>query len=62
MGNGALGLQRMTESCQRQAKVLAVTSSKGGVGKSNIAAKLGNGLAAQPYDEGFLRKVVNWFS
>jgi len=40
MGNGALGLQRMTESCQRQAKVLAVTSGKGGVGKSNIAANL----------------------
>lgn len=45
MGNGALGLQRMTESCQRQAKVLAVTSGKGGVGKSNIAANLAICLA-----------------
>ncbi|MHC4159870.1 MAG: MinD/ParA family protein [Planctomycetota bacterium] len=45
MGNGALGLQRMTESCGRQAKVLAITSGKGGVGKSNIAANLAVCLA-----------------
>jgi len=45
MGNGALGLQRMTESCQRQAKVLAVTSGRGEVGKSNIAANLAICLA-----------------
>ncbi|UCE99835.1 MAG: P-loop NTPase [Planctomycetota bacterium] len=62
MVNVAPVLQRTTAKYRRQAKVLAITSGKGGVGKSNIAAKLGTGLASQPYKEGFFRKVVNWFA
>ncbi len=40
MGNEAAKLQQMMEQCSRRAKVLAVTSGKGGVGKTNIAANL----------------------
>ena len=36
----------MMENCQRQAKVLAITSGKGGVGKTNIAANLSVCLSA----------------
>ncbi|MHC4396350.1 MAG: MinD/ParA family protein [Planctomycetota bacterium] len=46
MKNEAFDLQQMMESCSRPAKVLAVTSGKGGVGKSNIAANLAICLAA----------------
>lgn len=46
MGNEAIHLQQMMESCQRQAKVLAITSGKGGVGKTNIAANLAVCLSA----------------
>lgn len=46
MRNKALHLQQTMESCQRQAKVLAITSGKGGVGKTNIAANLAICLAA----------------
>lgn len=46
MGNEAVHLQQMMESCQRQAKVLAITSGKGGVGKTNIAANLAICLSA----------------
>jgi flagellar biosynthesis protein FlhG len=46
MGNEAVHLQQMMENYQRQAKVLAITSGKGGVGKTNIAANLAICLAA----------------
>lgn len=46
MRNEALHLQQMVESCPRQAKVLAITSGKGGVGKTNISANLAICLAA----------------
>lgn len=46
MQNEAIHLQQVAESCQRQAKVLAVTSGKGGVGKTNISANLAICLAA----------------
>ena len=39
-------LRLMVRSTQRTAKVLAVTSGKGGVGKSNVAANLAICLAA----------------
>ncbi len=39
-------LKKMMESRERPAKVLAVTSGKGGVGKTNISANLGICLAA----------------
>ena len=53
MGNETLYLQQMMESHKRPANILAITSGK--------AAKLSNSVAVQPYDEGFLKKVVTWF-
>ena len=46
MKNEALQLQQMMENYRRPAKVLAITSGKGGVGKTNIAANLAICLAA----------------
>ena len=46
MGNEAFHLQRIPQNYQRQARVLAVTSGKGGVGKTSIAANLAVCLAA----------------
>jgi flagellar biosynthesis protein FlhG len=45
MGNQAL-LEQVSEKCQAAATVLAVTSGKGGVGKTNIAANLALCMAA----------------
>ena len=46
MGNEALQLEQMMEERGRPARVLAITSGKGGVGKTNIAANLAICLAA----------------
>lgn len=46
MRNEALHLQQTMENCRRPARVLAITSGKGGVGKTNIAANLAICLAA----------------
>jgi len=46
MANEMLYLQRVMENCKRPAQVLAITSGKGGVGKTNIAANLAVCLAA----------------
>ncbi len=46
MANEMLYLQQVMENCRRPAKVLAITSGKGGVGKTNIAANLAICLAA----------------
>jgi flagellar biosynthesis protein FlhG len=46
MGNEALYLPRMTQTREHAVQVLAITSGKGGVGKTNIAANLGICLAA----------------
>ena len=46
MTNETLYLQQMMESHKRPASVLAITSGKGGVGKTNITANLGICLAA----------------
>ncbi|MCP4259847.1 MAG: MinD/ParA family protein [Planctomycetes bacterium] len=46
MINETLYLQQIMENHKRPASVLAITSGKGGVGKSNIAANLGICLAA----------------
>jgi flagellar biosynthesis protein FlhG len=46
MQNETLYLQQMMESYKRPANVLAITSGKGGVGKTNIAANLAICLAA----------------
>jgi flagellar biosynthesis protein FlhG len=40
MKNKTFDLQQIMESCHRPRKVLAITSGKGGVGKTNIAANL----------------------
>ncbi len=42
----SLYLQQVMGSCRRTAKVLAITSGKGGVGKTNISANLAICLAA----------------
>jgi flagellar biosynthesis protein FlhG len=46
MINETLYLQQIMENHKRPASVLAITSGKGGVGKSNIAANLGICIAA----------------
>jgi flagellar biosynthesis protein FlhG len=46
MGNHAANLQQLSESHQASARVLAVTSGKGGVGKTNIVANLALCMAA----------------
>ena len=46
MTNETLYLQQIMESHKRPASVLAITSGKGGVGKTNITANLGICLAA----------------
>lgn len=46
MRHETLYLQQIMESHKRPASVLAITSGKGGVGKTNIAANLGICLAA----------------
>jgi len=46
MANEMLYLQQVMENCSCPAKVLAITSGKGGVGKTNISANLAICLAA----------------
>ena len=46
MTEGAVELREMMQECCKPATVLAVTSGKGGVGKTNIAANLAICLAA----------------
>jgi len=46
MGNHAANLQQLSDSHQPSARVLAVTSGKGGVGKTNIVANLALCMAA----------------
>jgi len=46
MPNEAVHLQQMMKNSQRKANVLAITSGKGGVGKTNISANLALCLAA----------------
>lgn len=50
MGNEALSLQPTTATPQYRAEVVAITSGKGGVGKTNIAANLAICLAALDRD------------
>jgi flagellar biosynthesis protein FlhG len=45
MANEAIYLRQMMENYKRPAKVLAITSGKGGVGKTNVAANLAICLA-----------------
>jgi len=58
MGSEAPDLQQMMGNCRRQANVLATSSDKGGVRKTNITARLSNGLSAQPNSKSFLRKSL----
>ena len=58
MGNEAFHLQVLTENCRRQAKVLAITSGKGGVGKTKIVKKLSNSLTSHAAQGGFLIKFL----
>jgi len=46
MGNHAVNLQQLSDGRQPSSRVLAVTSGKGGVGKTNISANLALCLAA----------------
>jgi len=46
MGNHAANLQQVSGEPQPSARVLAITSGKGGVGKTNIAANLALSMAA----------------
>ncbi len=46
MRKESLYLQQMTASCEQPASVLAITSGKGGVGKTSIAANLAICMAA----------------
>ena len=46
MTDRTVGLEKMMQQCSKPATVLAVTSGKGGVGKTNIAANLAICLAA----------------
>jgi len=46
MRNEALKLEVPVETCHRRGKVIAITSGKGGVGKTNVAANLAICLAA----------------
>ena len=46
MSSHAVQLKEVVQSSQKPARVLAVTSGKGGVGKTNISANLGVCLAA----------------
>ena len=46
MRNEALKLELPAEMCHRRGKVIAITSGKGGVGKSNVAANIAICLAA----------------
>ncbi|MGE5296932.1 MAG: MinD/ParA family protein [Solirubrobacterales bacterium] len=47
MENQALNLQQLPGTCRPSASVLAITSGKGGVGKTNIAANIAVCLASQ---------------
>ena len=46
MTNKTVHLQKMMATYRHQAQVVAITSGKGGVGKTNISANLGVCLAA----------------
>ncbi|HUU20513.1 MAG TPA: hypothetical protein VMW72_25415 [Sedimentisphaerales bacterium] len=53
MGNETPNIQQMMESHKCSANVLAISSGK--------AAKFSKSMAAQPGDEGFMKKVINRF-
>ena len=58
MVNEAFHLKVLAESCRRQAKLLAITSGKGGVGKTKIVKKLSNRLTSDAGQSGFLIKFL----